>query len=51
MKAVAQESAYTRQGLEDLVKNTAFRNCGLAPECEELDNIQDAKEETEEETT
>ena len=39
--------AYTRQGLEDLVNNAAFRNCGLVPECEELNTIQGAKAEEE----
>ena len=39
IQAVVQESAYTRQGLEDLVRNNAFRNCGLVPESEGLNQI------------
>ena len=47
MQAVVQESAYTRQALEDLIPNDAFRNCGLVPESEDLNKIQDDKEEEE----
>ena len=43
IQALVQESAYARHGLEDMVKNTAFRNCGLVPECGELSKIQDGK--------
>lgn len=47
IRLVVQEIAYTRQGLEDLINNAAFRNCGLVPECEELNTIQGAKAEEE----